>query len=106
MAEHFRVTYATLSADNEDLQAAYDEGIRVARSWFGEALPAFVSGQPRTGGTAFEVVSPADQAVLCRVHETTTADLSDAVAAASAAAPRWAATPWQQRIALLRAAAD
>ena len=35
MPEHFRVTYATLSADNEDLQAAYDEGIRVARSWFG-----------------------------------------------------------------------
>ena len=68
MPKHFRVTYATLSADNEDLQAAYDEGIRVARSWFGQALPAFVSGQPRTGGAAFDVVSPADQAVLCRVH--------------------------------------
>jgi len=48
MPEHFRVTYATLSADNEDLQAAYDKGIRVARSWFGQTLPAFVSGQPRT----------------------------------------------------------
>ena len=26
MAKRFRVTYATLSADNEDLHAAYDEG--------------------------------------------------------------------------------
>jgi 1-pyrroline-5-carboxylate dehydrogenase len=106
MPKHFRVTYATLSADNEDLQAAYDEGIRVARSWFGKTLPAFVSGQPRTGGPAFDVVSPADQSVLCHVHEATTADLTDAVAAASAAAPRWAATSWQQRIGMLRAAAD
>jgi 1-pyrroline-5-carboxylate dehydrogenase len=106
MAKRFRVTYATLSADNEDLQAAYDEGVRVARSWFGETLPGYVSGQPRTGGATFEVVSPADQSVMCRVHEATPADIEDAVAAAAAAAPGWAATPWQERIALLRAAAD
>ena len=106
MAKRFRVTYATLSADNEDLQAAYDEGVRVARSWFGETLPGYVSGQPRTGGPTFEVVSPADQSVMCRVHEATPADIEDAAAAAAAAAPGWAATPWQERIALLRAAAD
>ena len=106
MPEHFRVTYATLSADNEDLNAAYDEGVGVARSWFGQTLPAHVSGQPRTSGRTFEVVSPADQAVLCRVHEATHADIEDAVAAASSAAPGWAATAWQERIALLRAAAD
>src|SRR5215469_10422879 len=106
MPEHFRVTYATLSADNEDLNAAYDEGVGVARSWFGQTLPAHVSGQPRTSGSTFEVVSPADQAVLCRVHEATHADIEDAVAAASSAAPGWAATAWQERIALLRAAAD
>jgi len=106
MPEHFRVTYATLSADNEDLHAAYDEGAREARSWIGQTLPAYVSGQPRTDGATFEVVSPADQAVLCRVHEATRADIEDAVAAAASAAPAWADTPWQERIALLRAAAD
>src|SRR5579859_1711126 len=106
MPEHFRVTYATLSADNEDLHAAYDDGVREARSWIGQTLPAYVSGQPRTDGATFEVVSPADQAVLCRVHEATPADIEDAVAAAVSAAPAWADTPWQERIALLRAAAD
>src|SRR5258708_20425688 len=106
MPEHFRVTYATLSADNEDLQAAYDKGIRVARSWFGQTLPAFVSGQPRTSGATFDVVSPAAQAVLCRVHEATPADLEDSLAAASAAAPGWAATSLQERLAALQTATD
>src|SRR5258708_30240083 len=106
MPEHFRVTYATLAEDNEALQAAYDRGIGGARSWFGQTLPEFVRGQPRTSGATFDVGSPADQAVLCRVHEATPADLEDGVAAASAAAPGWAATSWQQRIAGLRAAAD
>jgi 1-pyrroline-5-carboxylate dehydrogenase len=31
----FRVTYATLSADNEELHAAYEQGVRTARSWLG-----------------------------------------------------------------------
>jgi 1-pyrroline-5-carboxylate dehydrogenase len=106
MPQRFRVTYATLSADNEDLHAAYDEGLALARSWFGETIPAYVSGEPRTDGPIFEVLSPVDQTVLCHVHEATKADIDDAVAAASAAAPSWAATPWQQRIALLRRAAD
>ena len=101
MPEHFRVTYATLSADNETLHAAYEDGIRVARSWLGQTLSGYVSGQPRTSGATFDVVSPADQAVLCRVHEATSADLEDAVAAASSAAscgpirswrPSWAAS--------------
>jgi hypothetical protein len=30
MAEKFRITYATLSADNEDLQRNYDEAVRLA----------------------------------------------------------------------------
>ena len=43
---------------------------------------------------------------MCRVHEATAADIDDAVAAAQPRSPGWAATPWQERIALLRAAAD
>jgi 1-pyrroline-5-carboxylate dehydrogenase len=102
MSQRFRVTYATLSADNEDLHAAYDDGLRLARSWFGETIPARVSGEPRADGPTFDVISPVDQSVLCHVHEATQADIDDAVSAAAAAAPAWTATPWQNRIALLR----
>lgn len=103
----FRVTYATLSADNEELHAAYEEGLRLARTWLGTTIPCYVSGEPRTGGVTFTVTSPSDISLqLCRVHESTRADVGDAVSAAAAAAEGWAAEPWQQRISLLRAAAN
>lgn len=107
MPPRFRVTYATLSADNEDLHAAYDEGLRLARAWLGTTIPGYVSGKPRTHGATFAVASPCDVSLqLCQVHESTQADVDDAVSAAAAAAAGWAAKPWQQRISLLRAAAD
>ncbi len=107
MSTHFRVTYATLSADNEELHAAYSGGLRLARSWLGSVVSPMVSGKPRTGGPLFTVTSPGDVSLaLCQVHEATEADVADAVAAAGAAAPRWARTPWAERLAVLRAAAD
>src|ERR1700761_7080107 len=107
MSTHFRVTYATLSADNEELHAAYEAGLRLASSWLGADISGYVSGQPRSGGPVFSVTSPGDLSLtLCRVHSATPADVGDAVRAASAAAGRWARTPWPQRVAVLRAAAD
>jgi len=107
MSTHFRVTYATLSADNEQLHAAYEAGLRLAKSWLGTTISGFVSGKPRTDGPLFTLASPGDTALaLCHVHAATEADVADAVSAAAAAAPRWARTPWQQRVAVLRAAAD
>ena len=98
MSTHFRVTYATLSADNEELHAAYSGGLRLAKSWLGSVVSPMVSGKPRTGGPLFTVTSPGDVSLaLCQVHEATAADVADAVAAAGAAAPRWARTPWAER---------
>jgi 1-pyrroline-5-carboxylate dehydrogenase len=107
MSTHFRVTYATLSADNEELHAAYEAGLRQATGWLGSTISGYVSGQPRTGGPLFTLTSPGDTAVtLGSVHAATEADVRDAVSAAAAAAPRWARTPWRDRVAVLRAAAD
>jgi 1-pyrroline-5-carboxylate dehydrogenase len=107
MATRFRVTYATLSADNEDLQAAYDEGLRLAKTWLGATIPGYVNGKPRTSGPTFTVTSPGDLSLqLCQVHESTRADVDEAVAAARAAAPGWAAAGWPERIRQLRAVAD
>jgi len=47
--EGFRITYATMTADNDDLHKAYDEGIEVARSWLGQKHPLFVDGEAREG---------------------------------------------------------
>jgi 1-pyrroline-5-carboxylate dehydrogenase len=103
----FRVTYATLSADNEELHAAYEEGVRTAKAWVGQTVPVVVDGQARTDGETFTLVSPNDEQLeLATVHEAGERDVDDAVAAARAAFPGWAATPWKERVGLLRRAAD
>jgi 1-pyrroline-5-carboxylate dehydrogenase len=103
----FRVTYATLSADNEELHAAYEEGVRTARSWVGQTIPTVVNGEPRTDGEPFTLGSPNDDKLeLATVHPATERDVDDAVTAARAAFPAWADTPWAERVALLRRAAD
>jgi len=103
----FRVTYATLSADNEELHAAYEEGVKTARGWIGQTVPVVVDGQARTDGETFTLGSPGDASLeLAVVHQATEDDVDDAVTAAAAAFPAWSELPWPDRVALLRAAAD
>ena len=109
MSEGFRVTYATLSADNDDLHDAYDRGIEIARSWLGESHNSLVNGEHRPGipGRAYEERSPIDRdLVIGTFAHASDDDVRDAVSAAAAAAPRWAALPWQERVAIMADAAD
>jgi 1-pyrroline-5-carboxylate dehydrogenase len=102
----FRVTYATLTADNDELHAAYEHGVTTARSWLGSTLTGFVNGEPTTG-ELFTLTSPGDpQLELCTVHAATESEVNAAVAAAKAAAPAWSDRPWQERVDVLRKAAD
>ncbi|MET0478644.1 MAG: aldehyde dehydrogenase family protein, partial [Actinomycetota bacterium] len=104
---NFRVTYATLSADNEELHAAFEEGVKTAQAWVGQTVPTVVDGEARSDGEAFTLHSPNDaQLELATVHSATERDVDDAVAAARLAFGAWAATPWQERVGLLRRAAD
>lgn len=104
-----RVTYATLTPDNEPLNEAYEAGIEVARGWLGAEIwaPTELGGRPAAGSEPTDVLSPADPAVVvARVHESSPEAVQAAIAAAKAAAPGWAATPWQDRVALMRRVAD
>ncbi len=102
-----KITYATLRNDNEELHDQFERGIEKARSELGRHYPNFVNGQPRHGEGEFEDRSPIDhEHVLGYFAKGTRQDVKDAIAAARAAAPGWAATPWQERVALLRRAAD
>ena len=80
---------------------------RSARGRLGLDHPFVVDGAERTGGGEHEERSPIDQElVLGRFAQATAADVADAVAAARRSAPGWAATPWQERVAVLDAADD
>ncbi len=103
----FRVTYATLTAENDDLHAAYDEGIAGARELLGEEHPFYIDGRPRRGGGTQEVLSPIDRdIVIGRFAQATGEDVDEAVEDARAFASSWAGTTWPERIAILRRAAD
>jgi 1-pyrroline-5-carboxylate dehydrogenase len=107
MAEQgFRITYATMSADNEELHKLYDQGIEKARSWLGQKHPLFVDGEARDGSGYKQARSPIDGAVIGEFAQGTREDVRDAVRAAKDYALTWANTPWQERVAIIRRAAD
>ena len=106
-APRIRITYATLRDDTEELHALYDGGIERAKAQLGETHPLYVNGQARDGEGTFEDRSPIDRDILVgRFVKGTRQDARDVIAAAKAAAPGWAHTPWQERVAIMRRAAD
>ena len=108
MADTFRVTYATLSADNEQLHTAYEEGLTTARGWFGSVPARAGRSEQRTGTARVEVLSPNDTSlVLCTCTRPPAQDVDAAVAAAAREAARLGAPrPWRERVEMLRRAAD
>ena len=107
MAEQgFRITYATMSADNEELHQLYEKGIEVAKSWLGQQHPFYVNGEARTGSGYKEARSPIDGTVIGEFAQATREDVRDAVAAAKGAFHDWANRPWQERVDIMRKAAD
>jgi 1-pyrroline-5-carboxylate dehydrogenase len=103
----FRITYATMSADDPALHEAYEQGIETAKSWLGQKHPFYVNGEAREGEGYDEERSPIDHdIVIGQFARATRQDARDAVAAAKAFAPQWSGTPWQERVKILRQAAD
>ena len=46
MATKMKITYATLSADNEELQAAFDAAIETVKTkWLGVEVPLYINGE-------------------------------------------------------------
>jgi 1-pyrroline-5-carboxylate dehydrogenase len=101
-----KITYATLRNDNEQLHASYDAGLATARGELGKTHGLFIGGKWRPGKETFEKHSPIDGTLVGRFARGTRDDVRDAVAAARAAAPGWAATPWLERVAVMRRMAD
>jgi 1-pyrroline-5-carboxylate dehydrogenase len=101
-----KITYATLRNDNDDLHSAFDRGLEVARGRLGQSHRNLVGGAWRDGAGTFEKRSPIDGVPVGTFARGTREDVRDAIAAARAAFPAWGRRPWQERVALLRRAAD
>ena len=101
-----KITYATLRNDNEQLHAQYDAGLALARAERGGTHKLFINGEWRPTAKTFEKRSPIDGSLVGNFASGTKKDVQDAVAAARAAAPGWARTPWLERVAIMRRMAD
>ncbi len=106
-AERIKITYATLRADNEELQAQYEAGLEKAKARLGEEHRNFIDGQERDGDGTFEVRSPIDSEILVGTFaKGTRKDVQDAIAAARRAQPAWFRLGWERRLEILSKAAE
>ncbi|HET7829919.1 MAG TPA: aldehyde dehydrogenase family protein [Candidatus Limnocylindrales bacterium] len=106
-AERIKITYATLRADNEDLQQQYEAGLEQAKARLGQSHRNFVDGAERDGDGTFEVRSPIDtDIVVGEFAKGTRSDVQDAIAAARRAQPAWFRLGWEKRLEILRRAAE
>src|SRR5262245_24641913 len=106
-APRIKITYATLSNDNEELHRGFDAAVIEAKGRLGAYHQNFIDGEWLDGSGTFEARSPIDRDILMGTFATgTSADVDAAVAAARAAQPAWAAIPWRERLAIVRRAAE
>jgi 1-pyrroline-5-carboxylate dehydrogenase len=103
-----KITYATLRNDNEELHALYEQGVQEARAGLGAHHRNYINGRWVDGSAgAFEVRSPIDRELLVGTFaKGDRGDAQRAIAAARAAVPAWRHTPWRERLAILRRAAE
>jgi 1-pyrroline-5-carboxylate dehydrogenase len=108
VTQKLKITYATMSADNEELQSAFDQAIdRVRATWLSADLPMFIHGQRVQTDEAGTKVSPIDTDLkLCTYALGSPRHARQAIAAARSAGPTWRATPWPERVAIIRQLAE
>jgi 1-pyrroline-5-carboxylate dehydrogenase len=101
-----KITYISLSADDPQVNAAFEAAIAGVRGHLGQSWPLRIGGERRFAAETFESRSPTDiRVVVARVPAGTATDVRDAVAAARGAFRDWSHTPWTRRAEILDRAA-
>jgi len=102
-----KITYATMSPDNEELNALYDAALESVEPRLGQDHGVFVNGEERVDREMFEETSPIDSSIVIgRYAQATIADVDDAVGVAEDFAPEWDAWGWERRRDLMVRTAD
>lgn len=107
MSEKFKLTYATMFDPPEELHTRFEEALAQVNENLGQEYGMIINGQERFAEEKFEDRSPVNTDVVLGVFQKGTGqDAADALAAARSAFPGWSGMAWQERVALLRKAAD
>jgi 1-pyrroline-5-carboxylate dehydrogenase len=102
-----KITYATMSADNEELNSSYEAALVKVKESLGKHHGVIVNGEHRVDRPTYEERSPIDDDIVVGVYaQGTKQDVDDAVKAAADFADEWEAWGWERRRDLMREAAD
>jgi 1-pyrroline-5-carboxylate dehydrogenase len=102
----FTLTYSTMFDPPPQLHARFEDALASVRSFLGAEHPMLIGGHDQRAEQRFNVNSPIDTRMLLGRFEAGDAThAAAAIEAAKTAFPTWAATPWTERVALLRRAA-
>jgi 1-pyrroline-5-carboxylate dehydrogenase len=103
----FRLTYSTMFDPPPALHERFEAALARVRGRLGGEYPMWIGGKARGAAATFESRSPIDRGwLLGRFAKGGAGEARDALAAARGAAAAWAATPWTERVRLVRRAAD
>jgi 1-pyrroline-5-carboxylate dehydrogenase len=104
--ESFRLTYSTMFDPPESLHRRFEAALAKIDAQAGREHPMHIAGREVRAAESFEVRSPIDRRRVLGIFQRGDATHArQAVAAARSAWPAWAATPWPERVRLLRRAA-
>jgi 1-pyrroline-5-carboxylate dehydrogenase len=103
----FKLTYATMFNPPEELHDRYDEALETLKANMGQDYPMIIGGEEVTAAEKIENRSPINRDWLLGTFQKGDAThAEDAIAAARAAFPVWSGMGWQERVAIMRRAAD
>ena len=103
----FKLTYSTMYNPPEELHERFDEALAQLKANLGQERGMIIDGKEHFANEKFENRSPINTDWVLGIFQKGTAqDANDAIAAAKRAFPMWSHTPWQERVALVRKAAE
>ena len=103
----FKLTYATMFNPPEELHTHFEDALTKVKTELGREHSMLIGGQDRKAKVSFENRSPINiDWILGKFQQGDAQDAADAIKAARVAFPGWSKRPWQERLSLLRKAAD
>ena len=103
----FRITYSVMNADLSELHKEFDAALSTLKKSFGAEYPSWVGGKPVTSGKFIEDYCPSDtRQLLGKFHVLPLEQIPQVLEIAKKAQKDWGRRPWQERVSILRKAAD
>ncbi|MCF8032354.1 MAG: aldehyde dehydrogenase family protein [Desulfarculaceae bacterium] len=105
--KQFKLTYGTMFNPPQELHEGFDKALSTVKAGLGQEYGLFIGGQDVYCADKFSETSPTDTGQELGVFQAAgQAEVQAAMEAAQKASGPWSATPWQERVAMVRKAAD